>query len=64
MDNLGYQIRIGNKYEYRDTPDSIPFSCVVTNIIHDGFYVVYEFQSDHGLGATIYPAKLVPRKSV
>ncbi len=61
---LGYEIRIGNHYNYYDTETSIPIPCEITNIIHDGHYVVYEFINKEftGRGATIYPDKLKPKK--
>lgn len=61
---LGYELRIGNSYNYYETETSLPMPCKLINILHDGFYVIYEFQHDKGtaVGATIYPVKLQPKK--
>ena len=68
MFKLGYELRIGNKYNYYDTENSDPISVEICNILHDGYYVVYEFKYKNfdgnlpisGIGATIYPDKLKP----
>ncbi len=62
--NLGYQLRIGNKYNYFDTFESDPIEVRISNIIHDGHYFVIEFTYEYfdGIGATIYPHKLKPIK--
>lgn len=61
--NLGYELRIGSYYNYYEDESSIALPCQLTNIIHDGHYVVYEITSllsNSGVGATIYPNKLTP----
>ena len=60
----GYDLRIGNSYDYYETDESNPMPCKLINILHDGHYVVYEFKHDNstGIGATIYPQRLKQKK--
>lgn len=62
--NLGYELRIGNKYNYFEYKDDTPYPCELVNIIHDGYYILYEFKhyNDASIGCTIYPEKLKPIK--
>lgn len=61
---LGYDIRIGFKYNYFEAEKSEPILVKVIDIIHDGNDVVYSFKRENsvGCGATIYPKKLKPKK--
>jgi hypothetical protein len=77
-ENLGYELRIGNKYNYFEYKDDTPYPCELINIIHDGYYVIYEFKHEEitdestelltitknrtTIGSTIYPEKLKPLK--
>lgn len=62
---LGYELRIGNTYNYYETKKAEPMPCRLINILHDGHYVIYEFKHEKktAIGATIYPEKLQPKKN-
>lgn len=59
---LGYEIRIGDHFDYYDTNDSHPIRCEIINIINDGDYIIYEFKDRNStaVGSSIYPEKFRP----
>lgn len=59
---LGYEIRIGDHFDYYDTSDSHPIRCEIINIINDGDYIIYEFKDRNStaVGSSIYPEKFRP----
>ena len=64
MKKLGYELRIGNNYNYHDDIHCFGYPCKIIDIFHDGNNIIYEFKQDGktGIGATIYPEKLKPIK--
>lgn len=59
---------IGREYIYCDTINGsyeLRQRCKLINVKYDGYYVIYEFKINNGggIGATIFPWKLIPIKN-
>jgi len=61
---IDHELRIGQPYDYYEFGSKIGLPCILIDIHHDGYNVIYTFkhESFKGTGSTIYPMKLLPRE--